>query len=198
MVWKGSTVRGAFSITAQSRSSRTNLGLSTDAGQPSANGPKADESRGRYREGSQALIRQMAQTAVCNRHHSVDQQLSRLLLLSLDRLGPNRLPMTRELIASMLEVRHAGVNEATDKLQMLGVIRYARGKITVLDRRRPEVLCCECCQVVKRPRQTAMLRISALSSAASKSWLHHSSAIAGPRPRAPAADPKSAILAAVL
>ena len=83
---------------------------------------------------TQALITQMAQTAVCNRHHSVDQQLCRWLLLSLDRLSSNELVMTQELIANMLGVRREGVTEAAGKLQKLGVIHYQRGHITVLDR----------------------------------------------------------------
>ncbi len=83
---------------------------------------------------TQALITQMAQTAVCNRHHSVDQQLCRWLLLSLDRLASNELSMTQELIANMLGVRREGVTEAAGKLQDAGLIRYRRGKITVLDR----------------------------------------------------------------
>jgi len=83
---------------------------------------------------TQALITQMAQTAVCNRHHSVDQQLCRWLLLSLDRLHSNELTMTQELIANMLGVRREGVTDAAGKLQKLGAIRYVRGKITVLDR----------------------------------------------------------------
>src|ERR1700745_1710424 len=83
---------------------------------------------------TQALITQMAQTAVCNRHHSVDQQLCRWLLLSLDRLSSNKMTMTQELIANMLGVRREGVTEAAGKLDKLGVIRYARGHITVLDR----------------------------------------------------------------
>jgi CRP-like cAMP-binding protein len=99
---------------------------------------------------TQALITQMAQTAVCNRHHSVDQQLCRWLLLSLDRLPSNKLIMTQELIANMLGVRREGVTEAAGKLQELGVIRYARGRITVLDRPRLEQLCCECYAVVKK------------------------------------------------
>jgi CRP-like cAMP-binding protein len=99
---------------------------------------------------TQALLTQMAQTAVCNRHHSVDQQLCRWLLLSLDRLDANQLTMTQELIANMLGVRREGVTEAAGKLQKLGVIRYSRGQITVLDRTRLEGLCCECYAVVKR------------------------------------------------
>lgn len=99
---------------------------------------------------TQSLITQMAQTAVCNRHHSVDQQLCRWLLLSLDRLASNELRMTQELIANMLGVRREGVTEAAGKLQDLGVIRYSRGRITVLDRPQLEQLCCECYSVVKR------------------------------------------------
>jgi len=99
---------------------------------------------------TQALITQMAQTAVCNRHHSVDQQLCRWLLLSLDRLSSNQLTMTQELIANMLGVRREGVTEAAGKLHKLGVIRYVRGRITVLDRPKLEQLCCECYAVVKK------------------------------------------------
>src|SRR5206468_5955015 len=92
----------------------------------------------------------MAQTAVCNRHHALEQQLCRWLLLSLDRLDSNELRMTQELIASMLGVRREGVTEAAGRLQKLGVIRYSRGRITVLDRPRLEQLSCECYQVVKQ------------------------------------------------
>jgi CRP-like cAMP-binding protein len=99
---------------------------------------------------TQALITQMSQTAVCNRHHSVDQQLCRWLLLSLDRLSTNQLTMTQELIANMLGVRREGVTEAAGKLQKLGVIEYHRGQITVLDRPKLEQLCCECYAVVKK------------------------------------------------
>jgi CRP-like cAMP-binding protein len=99
---------------------------------------------------TQALITQMAQTAVCNRHHSVDQQLCRWLLLSLDRLTTNHLTMTQELIANMLGVRREGVTEAAGKLQKLDVIQYNRGKITVVDRPKLEALCCECYAVVKK------------------------------------------------
>jgi CRP-like cAMP-binding protein len=91
---------------------------------------------------TQALITQMAQTAVCNRHHTVDQQLCRWLLLSLDRLRANELIMTQELIANMLGVRREGVTEAAGKLQALGVIRYSRGHIVVLDREKLERMCC--------------------------------------------------------
>ena len=99
---------------------------------------------------TQALLTQMAQTAVCNRHHSVDQQLCRWLLLSLDRLSSDKLIMTQELIANMLGVRREGVTAAAGKLQKLGVIRYKRGQITVLDRPRLEQLSCECYAVVKK------------------------------------------------
>ena len=99
---------------------------------------------------TQALITQMAQTAVCNRHHSIDQQLCRWLLLSLDRLPSNQLTMTQELIANMLGVRREGVTDAAGKLQKLGVIEYSRGHITVLDRPKLEQLCCECYAVVKK------------------------------------------------
>ena len=99
---------------------------------------------------TQALITQMAQTAVCNRHHTIDQQLCRWLLLSLDRLRSSELTMTQELIANMLGVRREGVTEAARKLQRLGVIDYHRGRIEVLDRGRLEALCCECYAVVKK------------------------------------------------
>lgn len=99
---------------------------------------------------TQALITQMAQTAVCNRHHSVDQQLCRWLLLSLDRLGADELVMTQELIANMLGVRREGVTEAAGMLQDAGLIRYRRGHITVLDRPGLEARTCECYVVVKR------------------------------------------------
>lgn len=98
---------------------------------------------------TQALITQMAQTAVCNRHHTVDQQLCRWLLMSLDRLKGNELVMTQELIANMLGVRREGVTESALKLQRAGLIRYARGHITVLDRPGLERRTCECYQVVK-------------------------------------------------
>ncbi len=99
---------------------------------------------------TQALITQMAQTAVCNRHHSVDQQLCRWLLLSLDRLSSNQLSMTQELIANMLGVRREGVTEAAGKLQSAGLVSYRRGKITVFDRPGVEARSCECYQVVKK------------------------------------------------
>jgi CRP-like cAMP-binding protein len=99
---------------------------------------------------TQALITQMAQTAVCNRHHSLDQQLCRWLLLSLDRLRGDELVMTQELIANMLGVRREGVTEAALELQHVGLIRYARGHITVLDRAGLERRTCECYSVVKK------------------------------------------------
>jgi len=98
---------------------------------------------------TQALITQMTQTAVCNRHHSVEQQLCRWLLLSLDRLSSDSLTMTQELIANMLGVRREGVTEAAGNLQRAGLIRYSRGRIEVLDRPRLEEAVCECYAVVK-------------------------------------------------
>jgi CRP-like cAMP-binding protein len=97
-----------------------------------------------------AMLTQMAQTAVCNRHHSVDQQLCRWLLLSLDRLPANELSMTQELIANMLGVRREGVTEAAGKLQSAGLIHYSRGRITVLDRPGLEARVCECYDVVRK------------------------------------------------
>jgi CRP-like cAMP-binding protein len=97
-----------------------------------------------------ALLTQMAQTAVCNRHHTVDQQLCRWLLLSLDRLPANELTMTQELIANMLGVRREGVTEAAGKLQDAGLIQYSRGRITVLDRAGLEARVCECYEVVRK------------------------------------------------
>jgi CRP-like cAMP-binding protein len=99
---------------------------------------------------TQALITQMTQTAVCNRHHEVDQQLCRWLLLSLDRLEGSELVMTQELIANMLGVQRAGVSEAAGKLQAEGLIRYSRGRISVIDRPRLEARVCECYGAVKR------------------------------------------------
>jgi CRP-like cAMP-binding protein len=99
---------------------------------------------------TQALITQMAQTAVCNRHHSLDQQLCRWLLLSLDRLAGSELVMTQELISNMLGVRREGVTEGALKLQKAGLIRYSRGRISVLDRPGIEARSCECYAVVKK------------------------------------------------
>ena len=99
---------------------------------------------------TQTLLTQMAQTAVCNRHHSLDQQLCRWLLLSLDRLPSNQLVMTQQLIANMLGVRREGVTEAAGKLQVAGLISYSRGTITVLDRPGLEARTCECYAVVRR------------------------------------------------
>jgi CRP-like cAMP-binding protein len=99
---------------------------------------------------TQALITQMAQTAVCNRHHSLDQQLCRWLLLSLDRLQGTDLVMTQELISNMLGVRREGVTEAALKLQRAEIIRYSRGRISVLDRTGLEQRSCECYAVVRK------------------------------------------------
>ena len=99
---------------------------------------------------TQALLTQMAQTAVCNRHHTLEKQLCRWLLMSLDRLPSNKLIMTQELIANMLGVRREGVTTAAGKLQSLGLIEYHRGHITVLDRPGLEMMSCECYDVVKR------------------------------------------------
>jgi CRP-like cAMP-binding protein len=98
----------------------------------------------------QSLFTQMAQTAVCNRHHSINQQLCRFLLLMLDRLSNNHLLLTQEIIANMLGVRREGVTDAAGKLQKLGVIEYTRGRITVLDRAELENLTCECYTIVKQ------------------------------------------------
>jgi Mn-dependent DtxR family transcriptional regulator len=98
----------------------------------------------------QALVTQMSQTAVCNRHHSLDQQLCRWLLLSFDRLQGDELVMTQELIAKMLGVRREGVHEAASKLQDAGLIHYSRGRINVLDRKELEKRSCECYASVKR------------------------------------------------
>ena len=99
---------------------------------------------------TQALITQIAQTAVCNRHHSIDQQLCRWLLLSMDRLSDRRLTMTQEFISNMLGVRREVVTQSASKLQQLGVISYVRGLITVQDRPRLEALSCECYEVVRK------------------------------------------------
>lgn len=99
---------------------------------------------------TQALITQVSQTAVCNRHHSIDQQLCRWLLLSMDRLSHNHLTMTQEFISHMLGVRREGVTQAATKLQQLGVISYRRGLIQVLDRQKLEALSCECYAVVRK------------------------------------------------
>lgn len=110
---------------------------------------------------TQALLTQMAQTAVCNRHHSLDQQLCRWLLLSLDRLPSNQLVMTQELIANMLGVRREGVTEAAGNLQRAGIIEYRRGHITVLDRLALERRSCECYAVVKRECDRLLPEINA-------------------------------------
>lgn len=105
---------------------------------------------------TQALITQMAQTAVCNRHHTIHQQLARWLLLSIDRLPSNTVRMTQELIANMLGVRREGVTEAAGHLQNMGIIAYRRGRIDVLDRARLEEESCECYQVVETERKRLM------------------------------------------
>jgi CRP-like cAMP-binding protein len=110
---------------------------------------------------TQALITQMAQTAVCNRHHSLDQQLCRWLLLSLDRLEGSELAMTQELIANMLGVRREGVTEAATKLQRDGLIRYSRGHITILDRAGLEERTCECYAVVRREYERLLPKLTA-------------------------------------
>ena len=107
-----------------------------------------------------ALLTQMAQTAVCNRHHTVDQQLCRWLLLSLDRLPTNELHMTQELIANMLGVRREGVTEAAGRLQSAGLIRYSRGRITVLDRPGLEARVCECYEVVRKEFQRLLPEVA--------------------------------------
>jgi CRP-like cAMP-binding protein len=111
---------------------------------------------------TQVLITQMAQTAVCNRHHSVDQQLCRWLLLSLDRLSSNDLVMTQELIANMLGVRREGVTEAAGRLQENGLIHYSRGRITIIDRIGLEARCCECYAVVKRESDRLLPEVMAI------------------------------------
>jgi len=109
---------------------------------------------------TQAMITQMAQTAACNRHHSVDKQLCRWLLLSLDRLPGNEIIMTQELIANMLGVRREGVTEAALKLQEAGLIRYVRGHITVLDRKGLEKRTCECYATVKKEYDRLLLPVA--------------------------------------
>jgi CRP-like cAMP-binding protein len=106
---------------------------------------------------TQALLTQMAQTAVCKRHHSVDQQLCRWLLLSLDRLSSNQLTMTQEFMANMLGVRSEGVTEAAGKLQELGIIRYSGGQITVLGRSKLEQLSCECYAMIRKEGDRLLL-----------------------------------------
>jgi CRP-like cAMP-binding protein len=113
---------------------------------------------------TQALITQMTQTAVCNRHHTVDQQLCRWLLLSLDRLPANELVMTQELIANMLGVRREGVTEAAGRLQADGLIEYSRGRITVLDRGHLEARACECYAVVKKEYDRLLPALSAVAA----------------------------------
>ena len=123
---------------------------------------------------TQALITHMSQTAVCNRHHSIDQQLCRWLLLSLDRLPSNQLTMTQELIANMLGVRREGVTDAAGKLQRLGAIGYSRGHITVLDRPKLEKLCCECYAVVKKESERLMPYLPSTATFKGKRGLNES------------------------
>ncbi len=127
---------------------------------------------------TQSLITQMAQTAVCNRHHSIDQQLCRWLLLSLDRLPSNHLTMTQELIANMLGVRREGVTEAAGKLQKLGAIEYHRGAITIIDRPLLERLSCECYAVVKQETDRLLPYIKQHPEAVAPSLKKHSEAAA--------------------
>jgi CRP-like cAMP-binding protein len=116
---------------------------------------------------TQAMITQMAQTAVCNRHHTIDRQLARWLLLSLDRLPSNHLAMTQDLIANMLGVRREGVTGAARKLQDQGLIQYKHGEITVIDRPGLENACCECYAVVKRECERLLPRPLEYSAAQS-------------------------------
>ena len=110
---------------------------------------------------TQALIAQVAQTAACNRHHSIDQQLCRLLLLTLDRTPAEELRMTQELIAGLLGVRREGITDAAGKLQSAGLIRYRRGHISVLDRTGLEARSCECYGVVKREMNRLLAAVPA-------------------------------------
>ncbi|MGJ7610208.1 MULTISPECIES: Crp/Fnr family transcriptional regulator [unclassified Variovorax] len=116
---------------------------------------------------TQALITQMAQTAICNRYHSLDQQLCRWLLMSLDRSSGPQLTTTQELISNMLGVRRESVTESALKLQHAGVIRYARGQITVIDRAALEQRCCECYNVVKREYERLLPKATAVQSSRS-------------------------------
>jgi CRP-like cAMP-binding protein len=120
---------------------------------------------------TQSLITQMSQTAVCNRHHSIEQQLCRWLLLSMDRLPSNKLLMTQELIANMLGVRREGVTDAAGRLQRAGVIEYCRGLITILDRPQLELLSCECYAVVRKETERLL---PLLKSGASQLKTSHS------------------------
>lgn len=120
---------------------------------------------------TQTLITQVAQTALCNRYHTIDQQLCRWLLMGLDRIRGNQLTMTQELIANMLGVRREGVTEAAGKLQRLGVIAYSRGRIKVLDRSELECRCCECYGVVKKETDRLMRVASSPANAGTiRSW----------------------------
>jgi CRP-like cAMP-binding protein len=128
---------------------------------------------------TQALLTQMAQTAVCNRHHSIEQQLCRWLLLGLDRLSGNEVAMTQEMIANMLGVRREGITEAAGKLQASGVINYSRGKITVLDRPKLEAKVCECYAVVKSEYDRLLPDSIAAEDSAQRNYAHNSTAMNG-------------------
>jgi len=122
---------------------------------------------------TQSMIIQIAQTAVCNRHHSIDSQLCRILLMSLDRIQGNKLVLTQELIASILGVRREGITDAAGKLQSLGAMEYSRGRITVLDRSKLEALSCECYAVVKEETDR-LLPYELLARAQSRRAVQHS------------------------
>lgn len=128
---------------------------------------------------TQALLTQMGQTAVCNRHHSVDQQLCRWLLMSIDRLPSNDLTMTQELIANMLGVRREGVTEAAGKLQAAGLIQYRRGRIRVLDRRGLERAACECYFVVKKEFERLLPRPAQSAGSKEHAQPHQATLAAG-------------------
>lgn len=135
---------------------------------------------------TQALVTQMAQTAVCNRHHSVAQQLCRWLLLNIDRLPSNQLMMTQEMIANMLGVRREGITEAAGKLQAAGLIRYNRGRITILARAGLEARACECYQVVRNEYERLLPRCSPESAQESGGAVPHlPGAFYGNRPASP-------------
>lgn len=131
---------------------------------------------------AQALMTQMAQTGVCNRHHAIDQQLCRRLLMAIDRISGHELYMTQELISNMLGVRREGVTEAAGRLQAMGVISYSRGRIKVLDRQRLESLACECYAVVRLETERLLPRGEQKPKAAEPAR-HSSAALASPRAR---------------
>jgi DNA-binding transcriptional regulator YhcF (GntR family) len=121
----------------------------------------------------QALIAQMGQTVVCSRHHALEQQLCRLLLLTLDRLDDNELIMTQEFIANMLGVRRVGITEAAGKLQRAGLIKYHRGHISVVDRAGLEERACECYQVVKKEYERLLPHVTANVIGNEPAYTHH-------------------------